>query len=157
MGEFLFCIPLRIGVFAIVMLQLIYGSTRMYLICQTPEEQRGYNFYLDFSAHCFSLAAAGLLFIGVLYVFQVFIEVHFLCWLFYQFRKKELPVAMDRADHGGSVFVSGLLDPGHPVPELHRGLEAVADGGGGEHRDPVPGHHRLQPLPGDGRSACNHY
>lgn len=77
MGEFLFCIPLRIGVFGIVMLQLIYGSTRMYLICQTPEEQRGYNFYLDFSAHCFSLAAAGLLFIGVLYVFQVVIEFQF--------------------------------------------------------------------------------
>ena len=70
MGEFLFCIPLRIGVFAVVLLQLIYGSTRMYLLCQTPDEQRGYNFYLDFSVHCFSLAAAGLLFIGVLYVFK---------------------------------------------------------------------------------------
>ena len=89
--------------------------------------------------------------------FSLVIEFHFLCWLFYhQFRKKELAVAMDRADHGGSVSVSGLLDPGHSVPELHRGLEAVADGGGGEHRDPVPGHHRLQPLPGDGGSACNH-
>ena len=66
MGQFLFCIPLKIGVFAIVILQLIYGSTRIYLSSQTPEAERGYNFYLSFSAHCFSLAAAGLLFIGVL-------------------------------------------------------------------------------------------
>ena len=76
---------------------------------------------------------------------------------FSKIREEKLLVAMDRADYGGSLPVPVLLGPRHPVPELHRGLEADADGGGGDHRDPVPGHHRVQPLPRHGRASSTRH
>ena len=76
---------------------------------------------------------------------------------FSKIREEKLLVAMDRVDHGRSLPVPVLLGLGHPVPELHRGLEADADGGGGDHRDPVPGHHRVQPLPRHGRASSTRH
>ena len=65
-GTCCLCVPLRVGVFSIVVLQLAHGSVRLYLATQVQAEDRGIAFYFDFSAHCFSLAAAVILFLGVL-------------------------------------------------------------------------------------------
>ena len=76
---------------------------------------------------------------------------------FFQFWKEELPVAMDRPDYGGPLAVPGLPHHGHPLPQLHRNHEAAAAGGNSRLRDPVPGHHRVQPLPGDGGTSNIHH
>lgn len=65
-GTFLFCIPLRIGVFSIVIWQLLYGSVRIYLATKVPDEVQGFYYHMDFFGHCFSLVAAGILFLGLL-------------------------------------------------------------------------------------------
>ena len=64
---------------------------------------------------------------------------------------------MDRPDYGGSLAVPGLPHHGHPLPQLPRSHEAAAAGGDSRHRDPVPGHHRVQPLPRDGGTSNFHY
>ena len=60
------CVPLKPGVWAIALLQLLYGSVRIYMATQEEQEERGFYFYLNFTAHCFSLAAAALLMLGLL-------------------------------------------------------------------------------------------
>ena len=59
-------IPLKPGVWAIALLQLMYGSVRVYMATQEVEEDRGFYFYLHLTGHCFSLAAAAILMLGLL-------------------------------------------------------------------------------------------
>ena len=59
-------IPLRIGVISIAMFQITYGTTRIYLASRVEGEDRGFNYYLDFTSHCMGLAAAGFLALGLL-------------------------------------------------------------------------------------------
>ena len=65
-GTFLFCVPLRVGVFSIVIWQLMYGSVRIYLSTRVDDELRGYYYYMHFAGHCFSIGAAVILFLGLL-------------------------------------------------------------------------------------------
>ena len=60
------CVPLRPAAWSVSLLQLVYGSVRVYLATQTDTEQRTFSFYLHFSGHCVSLAAAVLLILGLL-------------------------------------------------------------------------------------------
>ena len=66
MGQFLLCIPIRIGVFMIVMMQIMYASARIYICTKSDDDKKGMYFYLDFTGHILGLVAAVLLFIGVL-------------------------------------------------------------------------------------------
>ena len=66
MGQFLLCIPLRIGVFMIVMMQIMYASARIYISAKSDNDNKGMYFYLDFTGHIMGLFAAVLLFLGVL-------------------------------------------------------------------------------------------
>ena len=59
------CVPLKPGVWAIALFQIMYGSVRIYMATQTGEEERGFYYYMDFTGHCFSLAAAAILMIGL--------------------------------------------------------------------------------------------
>ena len=59
-------IPLKPGVWSIALLQLLYGSARVYMATQADQEERGFYFYLHFTSHCFSLAAAAILMLGLL-------------------------------------------------------------------------------------------
>ena len=65
-GYCLNCVPLKPGVWAIAAMQILYTSTRLYILTQQEEDQRGFYFFLHFVGHCFGLAAAGLLILGLL-------------------------------------------------------------------------------------------
>ena len=60
------CVPLKPGVWAIALLQLLYSSVRIYMATQAKQEEGGFYFYLHFTAHCFGLAAAAILILGLL-------------------------------------------------------------------------------------------
>eukprot|EP00092_Neocalanus_flemingeri_P030037 GFUD01032611.1.p1 GENE.GFUD01032611.1~~GFUD01032611.1.p1 ORF type:complete len:193 (-),score=40.13 GFUD01032611.1:49-627(-) len=61
------CVPLRPGVWAIALLQIMYGSVRIYMATLAEDEEKGFYYYLDFTGHCFSLAAAVILMLGLLF------------------------------------------------------------------------------------------
>ena len=59
-------IPLRLGVISISMFQIMYGSTRIYFATKVETEERGFSYYMDFTGHCMSLAAACFIALGLL-------------------------------------------------------------------------------------------
>merc|ERR1711892_129925 len=61
------CVPLKPGVWAIALLQIVYGSARIVMATKADEEQRGFHFYFDFIGYSFSLAAAVILMLGLLF------------------------------------------------------------------------------------------
>ena len=59
------CVPLKPGVWAIALLQILYGSVRIYFATLTDDEDKGFYFYLHFAGQALSLAAACILMIGL--------------------------------------------------------------------------------------------
>ena len=56
------CVPLKPGVWAITLLQILYGSVRIYFATVTNDKDKGFYVYFHFAI---SLAAACILMLGL--------------------------------------------------------------------------------------------